>query len=61
MSDFYDLCKFHLLFNIVQLLYVDMDTFDNHDMLHGIYLDLSSLKLYSKNNGRTVSLTPDDV
>ena len=61
MTNYCDLCQLHLFCDIVKLQYIGTETYDTHRMLHDIYLALSDLKLGSKVNGKTISLTPDTL
>ena len=61
ITNYYDLCQLHLFCNIVKLQYIGTKTYDTHRMLHDIYLTLSDLKLVSKVNGKSISLTPNTL
>jgi len=61
MTNYCDICQLHLFCDIVKLQYVGTETYDTHRMLHDIYLALSDLRLVSKVNGETISLTPDTL
>ena len=58
LSNFCDLYRFHLLYNIIQLQYVGTYTYNTYRLLQDICLDISSLKLETKINGKLNSLIP---
>ena len=51
-------CQLHLFCDIVKLQLVGTTLYDTHRMMRDIYLILSSLKLESRVNGKTIYLTP---
>ena len=59
LTNYCDFCQWHLFCDIVRLQYDGTVTYNNHRVLHNIYLELSGLKLLSKVNGEIISLTLD--
>ena len=58
LTDYCNLCQLHLFCSIFQLQVIGTKTYNIHCILHVIYLYLSGIKLVSKVNGKTISLTP---
>jgi len=61
LRTFIQSCQLHIFCDAVQLQYVGTKSFDSNKMLADISLALSSLKMVSNHQGRTISLTPDDL
>jgi len=61
LGNYCDTCQLHLFYDIVKLQFVGTTVYDTHRMMHNIYLALSSLKLESRVNGKTITLTPDSL
>ena len=61
LGNYCDTCQLHLFCDIVKLQFVETTVYDTHRMIQNIYLALSSIKLESRVNGKTISLTPDSL